>query len=278
MKFTYVDESGDQSQSDVFAMVGLYTDVHRLPRKTRDFDALLKDLYSRHPGSPKELKTKALMDGKGGWKEIPLEERKEFLRGVSRLAVEKGDKIYGIAISFRKYSERKKVLPFKPSYWVATGAFIASIIQKKMQSNDGNKGITVLIVDDNKMEMPKLSDLLYNPPAWFDALYQVRVKKRGGYIWKERTETDRFDHILNTGFSVKSEHSSLVQVSDSLSWTYRRYLELQGEDETEEWEDERAFYEALVTDLETHRIKLGNTPKSEVRDWYEAVKHDDWKL
>jgi hypothetical protein len=63
-------------------------------------------------------------------------------------------------------------------------------------------------MDDNKAEMPKLSDGLYKGDAWFDGLYQMQGKKRGKSVWLEREKKDRFDHIINTAFAIKSDHAS----------------------------------------------------------------------
>ena len=38
MKFVYVDESGDQGQSDIFVMAGLLIDAYRLRKWTAAFD------------------------------------------------------------------------------------------------------------------------------------------------------------------------------------------------------------------------------------------------
>lgn len=276
MKFAYVDESGDTSQSDVFVMGGLVVDHHRLRKKTEEFNILLRELFKRHPGSPKELKTKAFMRGSGGWNAVPGDERKAFLRSVCELAVDKGDKIYAIAVSLSKCGRKKEVFPFEASHWVASGMFVACLIQKKMQSVSGKKGITAFVVDDNKAEMPKLSDAIYTPSPWFDGLYQAKATKRGKQIWVPRTHGDRLDHIVNTAFAIKSEHSSLVQVADAFCWAYRRALELVACNE--EFDGEKEYYESLRKLLDEARICIGSGMPCDARDWYKAISHDDWKL
>jgi hypothetical protein len=47
-------------------------------------------------------------------------------------------------------------------YWHAASLFVASLIQKKMQTVPKKKGHTVLVMDDNKA-MPALSDAIYDP-------------------------------------------------------------------------------------------------------------------
>jgi hypothetical protein len=280
MKFCYVDESGGREEGDVFVMCGLLVDVHRLRSKTEEFDEVLQELFARHPGHPAELKTKTFMRGNGGWNAIPGAERRELLIRVCDLATTKGDKIYGIAMSFAAFDQRiagnQGPLPFGNSYWVCGGMFVSCLLQKKMQAVEGKKGITALVMDDNKVEMPRLSDALFDADAWYDGLYQCQERKKGELVWRDRTEDDRFDQIINTGFSVKSQHSSLVQVSDAISWVFRRSIEL--ETANEAFEGEKAFYAELCERLHEDRITLGRTPGCAAKTFYEAVCHPEWKL
>jgi hypothetical protein len=85
-----------------------------------------------------------------------------------------------------------------------------------MQGVKNSKGLTVVIMDDNKSEMPNLSDELYQRDPWFDGVYQIQGKKRGKTVWVPRAKNDRFDQIINTAFAIKSDHSSMVQVADAI--------------------------------------------------------------
>jgi hypothetical protein len=49
MKFSYVDESGDESQGDVFVMVGVLIDAYRLRKYTAKFDKMIVEFLARHP-------------------------------------------------------------------------------------------------------------------------------------------------------------------------------------------------------------------------------------
>jgi hypothetical protein len=106
-------------------------------------------------------------------------------------------------------------LPFGNSYWLGAAMFIAALVQKKMQRIAKNKGHTVFICDDNKREMANLSDALYNADPWFDPIYLQTSKKK---------KIARFNQIINSAFAIKSQHSSLVQVADAVSYAYRRHL------------------------------------------------------
>lgn len=278
MKFIYIDESGSRDQGDVFVMCGLMVDAYKLRKKTEDFDRLLEALFAKHPGNRADFKTSRFINGKGGWREIDAVERKDFLKNVCELAVENGGKIFGLGLSFSAFdvaTAAGHAQPVGTTYWLASAMFTASLVQKKMQVVKNSKGLTVVIMDDNKAEMPKLSGELYQGNAWFDGLYQMQGKKRGKTVWLERSKKDRFDHIINTAFAIKSDHSSMVQVADAISYVYRRDLELQTV--AEAWVGEKAYYAELVAIIEPARETLGRCPDAACINFYKAAKHAGWK-
>ncbi|MES2905296.1 MAG: DUF3800 domain-containing protein [Pseudomonadota bacterium] len=279
MKFIYVDESGARDQGDVFVMCGLMVDAYKLRKKTADFDARLEAIFTQHPGTRGDLKTKRFINGAGAWNHVDPQQRKDFLRGICELAVANGGKVYGVALSYQRFDEAVTAghgHPFAASYWIAGAMFVSALVQKKMQGVAHSKGLTVLIMDDNKLEMPRLSDGLYKCSDWYDGLYQCKGRKRGKTVWLERKPKDRFDQIINTAFAIKSDHSSLVQVADALSWVYRRNLELR--DQAEAYAGEQAFYQELVDILEPQREKLGQRPAAPSVAFYQAARHPEWAI
>lgn len=278
MKFIYIDESGSAGDGDIFIMCGLLVDAYKLRKKTADFDVMLARLLARHTGLRSELKTSKFINGRDGWSRIDPEERKRFLSEVCRLAVANGGKLFGIGVSFdawRQVQNDGDEQPFGNSYWLASAMFTACLVQKKMQRVSSSKGLTVVIMDDNKQGMPAFSDGLYRANAWYDGLYQVRQMVQNT-AWKPRQDADRFDQIVNTAFAIKSEHSSLVQVADAICYVYRRHLELRSENE--EWEGEQNYYAGLAGLLDTHREKLGQCPDAPCVRFYRAVRHPEWVL
>lgn len=279
MKFIYIDESGERSQGDVFTMCGLMVDAYKLRKKTADFDRKLEALFERHPGNRADLKTSRFINGKGAWRDIDAQERKDFLTEVCQLAVENGGKIFGVGLSFSAFDAACAAglgQPTANNYWLAAAVLTSCLVQKKMQGVKNSKGLTVVIMDDNKSEMPKLSDELYKGNPWFDGLYQVRGKKRGKAVWLDRTNKNRFDHIINTAFAIKSDHSSMVQVADAISYVYRRHLELKSV--AEAWVGEKDYYAGLVAILEPARETLGQCPDATCVKFYKAATHPEWKL
>jgi hypothetical protein len=282
MKFVYVDESGAKGHTDVFVMAGVLIDAYRLRKHTATFDEMITTFLAKHEGAPKELKTHAFINGDGGWSKIDASERKAFLGAVCDLVAECA-RIFAVAFSFERFDAMVKAAQqqtFGTSYWLAAAMFVSALVQQKMQKEKRNKGHTVFMCDENKKDMPKLSDALYGADPWFDPIYQTTRKKRGkkgrkagdGVLLPE----ERFDQIVNTAFSIKSHHSSLIQVADAVSYIYRRQLELSSEQET--WPGERDFFTELAQRLEPKRELLGRTPGGPCVEFYESVCHKGWRL
>ena len=279
MKFVYIDETGNDGKSDTFVMCGLMIDAYKLKKQTRYFDNILNEIYALNPRVKFDLKTSKFINGKDDWSKIAPETRKHLLKKICLSAVDNGGSIFAISLSMKELTIEKCnsfSFPYKSNYWLASAFFIASIIQKKMQTYSKNKGLSVLIFDDNKQEIAKLTDELHTGHEWFDPLYQIQKKARGKLIWKNRTKTDRFDQIVNTAFFIKSNHSSLIQVSDAIAYVYRRYFELLEQEQA--WEGERSYIVDLFEILERSRERLGRCPKSACFDFYKAVKHPRWEL
>jgi Protein of unknown function (DUF3800) len=260
MKFVYVDESGDQGQSDIFVMAGLLIDAYRLRKWTAAFDEMIKAFLKMHPKAPQELKTKAFINGANKWSEVDADDRKQFLEDVCDLAAECA-RIFAVAFSFDDF--KKAVVagynqPFGKSYWLGAAMFVSALVQKRMQDEKRNKGLTVLICDDNKQEMANLSEGLYQADAWFDPIYQTSKKKKGKAVWNEVPDNGRFDHIVNSAFAIKSVHSSLIQVADAVSYVYRRHLELKREKEA--WAGERLISRSSSPGLKRSVKGLGAIP------------------
>jgi len=279
VKLIYIDESGGRDQGDIFTMCGLMVDAYKLRKKTEDFDGKLEASFALYPGVRNDFKTTRFVNGKGGWSEIDAQVRKDLLTGLCELAIDNGGKIFGVALSYQKFDNALASAPgcpFGASYWLSSAMFTCSLVQKKMQSVEKSKGLTVVIMDDNKCEMPKLTEALYKPSDWYDGLYQLQGTKRGQTVWCDRTTSDRFDQIINTAFAIKSDHSSLVQVADAIAYVYRRHLELLAGQQA--WAGEKQYYAGLVQKLEQQREKIGRCPNTPGVRFFNLAKHEGWKL
>jgi hypothetical protein len=279
MKFCYVDETGSGDEGDVFVMAGLLIDAYRLRKHTAHFDQIIQRFLEKHPRGRDELKTKAILNGSDGWNKVDPDDRKNFVRELINLATGCA-RVFAVAFSFKGFAGAADAghgQTFGNSYWLGAAMFVSALVQKRMQGEPKNKGLTVLICDDNKREMASLSDALHNADPWFDPIYQTkRKKKKNGTSWIEVKNDERFDQIVNTAFAIKSQHSSFTQVADAVAYVYRRHLELQGDQEA--WDGEGAYYTELYSALEATRARLGQTPDGSCIKFYEAARHANWRL
>ncbi len=274
MKFAYVDETGPGKNNDIFVMVGVLVDAYKLRKCTKEFDDLLKQFFSETSTQSriKELKTSEFINGRRTWGRIDPDKRKQFLNEICTHAKNNARaKIYASCISINTFNESQSDTHLQ-SYWQAAGMYIASLIQKKMMRESKNKGLTVLVFDDNKMDMPKVSNELYELNPWYDGLYQSRKKRK----WKNLADGDRFNQIVNTAFAIKSEHSSFIQVADAVAYIYRRQTELQNGDQPK-WEGEKEYYDNLASILD--KEKLGVVPdNNECVEFYNKITPNNWEL
>ncbi len=279
MKFAYIDESGDSSQGDVFTMAGILIDAHKLRKWTADFDEKFRVMNSRHRKSSQDFKTKKFINGADGWGEVDPTERKVFLTEIVDMVICCG-KVHAFGLSFEKIDaiENNENFPKnQTNYWLASAMYISSVIQKRNQKEHNNKGHTVLIFDDNKRDITKLFEALHVCDEWYDGLYSVprSVYKKTEWVIGSH---ERFDQIINTAFSIKSEHSSLVQVADIISYIYRRYLELKNQKEN--YTGENNYYSKLVAVLDKKREKLGRVqkPRQPCVEFYNHIRHPNWDI
>ena len=239
----------------------------------------MQDLYANVNEckfSPKELKTSKFINGGAGWSKVSHEQRKKFINEMFDIVTKYG-KIYAFALSFDKFERIVKQTSDLPdhqeNYWVAAAMYISANIQKINQKISRNKGLTVLIFDDNRKGMSHLSDALHTPSEWYDDLYAIRSSKHSTVA-----TNNRFNRIVNTAFAIKSEHSSLVQVADCASYVYRRDLELKN-GESPKYEGEKKLYKDWVEKLNSRKEKLGHCPtKSETVNFYKNICPDNWEI
>lgn len=271
MKFIYVDESGEPSHSAFFVMGGILIDAYKLRKASSCLEKLMGDFYDYQlKKRPDEIKTSNLLDGKGIWKKVDPTLRKDFITDICDIVAQ--NSLYLIPIEFDKHTTvDKSSLPKElQDYWHCAGMYVSGLVQKKMQDVASNKGLTVLIVDDNKKKMAPFSNLLHNHKGTaYDVLTSFPVKKK---------TRERFDQFINTAFAIDSKHSSFVQAADVVSYIYRRHLEILKDGQA--WDGEHDYINGLFVKLEKKRIKLGKLSSKDdpVISFYNQIIPEGWKL
>lgn len=142
-------------------------------------------------------------------------------------------------------------------------------VQRDHQGLKNNKGLTILVFDDNKISLPKLCDFLIKSTADVDTYYE-RPRR-----------TEPFDQIIDTAFSIKSDHSRLGQISDACAYALRRRAEIEIGGSAEQWAGELDLYKDAVSAF-SGRVKFPSktwvpNPHCEVAAWIKNFGIPDFK-
>lgn len=214
MKFCYVDESEAGNSPPVQVMVGIIADAWRVGKTRKEFREIFSHIERQYPESLQELKGSKILYQKGAWRGVDPEQCKEVFREFGRWVGARRHHLAVSAIDTQTYSNRLGHFPAAlRDRWVAGATHIALQLQK-IHKNDGSKGQTVLVFDENKQKADKLNEVLFDPPAWTDSYYG------------RNTGDEAFGQIVDTAFFTKSHHAGLAQVADIFSFVFRRYSEL----------------------------------------------------
>lgn len=217
MKFCYVDESG-MGQERVIVMVGVIVDAQRMHKTKDDWDDLLARLSERLKRKITEFHTREFYSGKGSWRTLPPDERSGMIDAIIDWVFERKHKIVCAAIDKPKFEAAKansEQLQALDSPWLATAVSLVSKIQREHQREEKHKGHTVFVFDKEDHEEGRLTDFLYDPPAWSDSLYE-RNKKSAA-----------FDQIVDVPYFADSKPVLLIQVADLFAYLIRRKVEIE---------------------------------------------------
>ena len=267
MKVCYVDESGLQDSDPVLIMVGIVADTYNLHRTAREFGEIFDQIQGFFEENLKELKGSKMIFGRDRWRKVDPELRGEIVDYLCDWVVERKHNLVLSAIEKSRHqaADFTAVPRSMRDPWLAAALHLALQTQKAHQGMEKNKGKTFLIFDENKAQVDKLAELLWDPPAWTDDFY-ARGKTQ-----------DRLDQVIDTALYAKSHHVGLVQVADVFAFLFRRYAELrQGTEEV--FAGDRELVEASVNKLAT-RLSPRSTrwPKrssSKCAGWYVSVAPD----
>ena len=229
MKFLYVDESGNGNKDPYLVFFGLQVDAYKLKKAMRDARPLLAAVSDAFPEELRELKSSRMVNGRGGWRKVAPNLRKDLFHRLCRYVSQVSATGFAFVIERAKYDASSCPPVWASTPWLTGAVTIAMFVQRQNQRIASNKGLTVMIFDDNKFELPKLSNFLIESCRDVDEYYERSSK------------AEPFDHIVDTAFAIKSEHSRLVQVSDACAYAIRRRAEIELGKTNQEWDGELAF-------------------------------------
>lgn len=263
MKICYVDETGIDGKDRHVVMVGILVDAYGLNKTRVEFDGIFSAL--QRTTIMKELKGTKMIFGNDEWRKVDESIREEITDSFCNWVVERKHSIVLSAIDRTLFKpEADDTIPKQcKDIWVAGGLHIVLQIQKHFQKEKKNKGHTFLIFDDNPVFAKRLSDLLWKPPAWIDDYYGRKPKQ------------DPLDQIINTTFTVNSEHAGLVQVADIFAVIFKRHAELRDPQTKEKVPGERVQNQKYVDILKQRLLpKSARWPsknKSASAKWFSSI-------
>lgn len=240
MKFLYVDESGNEGNAPFLTFFGFYVDGYRLKNVMSQARPLLGAISDAYPENLRELKSSRLVNGVGAWRRVDATERKRLFRTLTNFVSAAGCHGYAYVLSRQQYTslkEKGRLSDWTSNEWQIGALALCMFLQRDNRDVKNNKGLSVLIFDDNQAELPRLSDFLLRSSEDVDSYYER----------KRRSEP--FDQIIDTAFSIKSDHSRLVQIADACAFALRRRAELELGQQQEDWQGEADFYRQAVEDF-----------------------------
>lgn len=236
MKFCYIDESGT-GEEPFAVMVGVVADSHRMKVTKKHWTELLKSLSGLIGRELSELHTRNFYSGSGVWRGIDGEKRSQIISSIFDWLEDRRHHVVYTAVSKEKfYSEfsSEDIGSELSTLWRFMAYHICLSLQKHFQSQQRNKGNTVLVFDNEEREEKRFTDLVLNPPDWSDSYYQ-----RG-------RRQDKLDQIIDVPHFVDSQDVGLIQLADFLCYFLRRYIEIKEDAVPPRYADEETKVTAWV--------------------------------
>lgn len=216
MKFCYIDESG-MGEEPFAVMVGIIADTHRMHVTKGEWQVLLEDLSSILNRKIEEIHTRDLYSGNSPWRDLKGHDRASIIDTLFKWLHLRNHRIVFTVVDKAKYAEQRQLaawLPDTMSLWQHMALHICLAIQKEHQTEQKNKGHTVVVFDNEDVEAKSFANYIREPHVWTDTYYS---RSKG---------QPHFDQIVDAPYFGDSRHIALIQVADFVSYFLRRYVEL----------------------------------------------------
>lgn len=260
VKICYVDETGTDGKSPLVVMVGVIADSQRLHRTRTEFSAVMDQLDEVPASAIRELKSSELYKGNGPWRKVDGDARHALIEELCRWLC---DRKHHLALAAVDLKAASALSLHGLDVWMSAALHIALQVQRRYQSEKGNKGHTFLVFDEHKRLADPLAELLFDPPPWTDDYYQRGPKQ------------EALDQIVDSAFYARSHHVGLVQIADLFAFIFRRYSELRDYGSEPSFEGEldeiTAWAEMIAPRLLSRPHRWPKRPKGEAQEWFCAV-------
>jgi hypothetical protein len=126
--------------------------------------------------------------------------------------------------------------------WRLMGFHLILAMQKHCKREEGAKGHTIFVFDNEERECARFTDLIARPPGWSDEYYGCTVKQK------------QLDQIVDVPYFGDSKEVVLIQLADFIAFFLRRYAEIQENLIGPNYHDEKPKMERWMQTVETRSI------------------------
>jgi hypothetical protein len=198
-------------------MVGIIVDANRMHLTKQNWEDLLRYLREETGRHIREFHTRDFYAGNGVWRGLGGRDRWAVMIAIMDwLAERKHRVVYSSVLksSFTRAFEARAIPDELNSVWRFLGFHLILAMQKHCQTEQGIKGHTIFVFDNEERERMRFTDLILRPPVWSD-LYYGRKRNR-----------KQLDQIVDVPYFAESHDVVLIQLADFLAFMLRRYSEI----------------------------------------------------
>ncbi|MBS4067489.1 MAG: DUF3800 domain-containing protein [Sulfurimonas sp.] len=229
MKLIYIDDSGntgkklDDALQPLFLLGGFIIDED----VWKKVDKALTDVKSKYNIENLEIHSIEVMNGKKGtpYKEWNYDKKLKFFEDVLQIVKNFDLKVIYFSVkksNFKKYFQAKYGKEFEQQFnispYLLAFSYILQISDSYLVSQDSN-GMLIL---DEQDEWKKPANKTFNILTTLAEEPEIHVEK-----------------LLDRSFFVDSSESNMIQLADIISYTTKRYLEIEIKDIDKDKRDER---------------------------------------
>jgi len=212
----YCDESGTGDEP-IAVMTGIVVDASRMHLTKEHWGDLLAGLSQETGHQIVELHTRDFYAGNGVFRGMQGPDRAHLISQIfDWLAARKHHVVYSSVVKASYYEAvgRGEIPDELNTLWRFLGFHLILAMQKHCQTEDGVKGHTMFVFDNEERERMRFTDLIHRPPEWSDTYYDRKPKQ------------DRLDQIIDVPYFGDSREVPLIQLADLTSFFLRRAAEI----------------------------------------------------
>lgn len=240
----YCDESGT-GEEPIATMVGVIVDAGRMHLTKDHWGNLLESLSSIAGHQIVELHTRDFYSGNGVFRGIDGKTRAKIISSIFEWLTERKHHFVYASVVKTAYFEGVKAQEIPDelnTVWRFLGFHLVLAMQKHCQRDQGVKGHTIFVFDNEERERMRFTDIIMRPPAWSDQYYG-RGKKQ-----------PQLDQIVDIPYFGDSREVALIQLADFVAFFLRRYAEIKEGLVPAKYDDEEERVTEWITELKTRSI------------------------